>query len=225
VLDKDWFVEQTGFMSDFMNPNEARERSIRQAFEDGVEEIYVGLFMLVMSVIYLLYFNAPRGSTLWQVMSEGSTTIPWATVMALVAARKRIKAVYVFPRTGYVMFRTCKWRKQLLLGAGLSTLALGVAAIVWRSLLPSLADVAGLLTGIGFAACLLWGGVVYRFPHLNALAGLPLILGSVSYAIGARGVSSLWVAGGVGAALAVVGAVRFRIFLKTHPILNGAAHE
>jgi hypothetical protein len=207
-------------MSEFVNPNDARERFIRQAFEDGVEEIYVGLFLLMMSAIYLVYFHAPRGSMLWQVMSVGSTTVPWAAVMALVAARKRIKAAYVFPRTGYVVFRTCKWRKQLLLGAGLSTLALGVAAIVWRSLLPSLADVAGLLTGIGFAACLLWGGVVYRFPHLNALAGLSLALGSVSYAIGARGVSSLWVAGGVGAALVIAGAMRFRMFLKTHPVLE-----
>jgi hypothetical protein len=213
-------VEQTRFMSEFVNPNDARERFIRQAFEDGVEEIYVGLFLLMMSAIYLVYFHAPRGSMLWQVMSVGSTTVPWAAVMALVAARKRIKAAYVFPRTGYVVFRTCKWRKQLLLGAGLSTLALGVAAIVWRSLLPSLADVAGLLTGIGFAACLLWGGVVYRFPHLNALAGLSLALGSVSYAIGARGVSSLWVAGGVGAALVIAGAMRFRMFLKTHPVLE-----
>jgi hypothetical protein len=33
-------------------------------------------------------------------------------------------------------------------------------------------------------------------------------------------VSSLWVAGGVGAALVIAGAMRFRMFLKTHPVLE-----
>ncbi len=34
-------------------------QSLRQAFENGVEEIYIGLFALAMGGVYLVAFNMP----------------------------------------------------------------------------------------------------------------------------------------------------------------------
>jgi hypothetical protein len=207
-------------MSDSMDPVKARDRSVRLVFEDGVEEIYVGLFTLMMSAIYLAYFTAPRGSSVSQILSVVSSCVPFAIVLLLVAARKRIKAAYVFPRTGYVVFRPAKWRMGLIWGLGLGAAAIGLAATIWRSLLPDLSSVAGPVAAVVMAGCLLWGGIAYKYPHLNWLAAFTMLLGGVTYVAGANGMGMLWVMLGVGMALAVSGALRFRAFLKTRPIIQ-----
>jgi hypothetical protein len=207
-------------MSDLIDPGTARERSVRQAFEDGVEEIYVGLFSLVMGAVYLASFTLPRGSTVAQVSAFATSGIQFALLLALVAARKKVKAAYVFPRTGYVVFRPGKWRTWVILVFGMGGLAIALAFIVWRSRLPDLSRVAGPIAALGMAVCFLWTSVTYKFPHLSWLAAFSLLLGGLTYVMGAKNEGIAWVMLGIGAALALSGALRFRSFLKTRPIIQ-----
>jgi hypothetical protein len=206
-----------------MDPGQARDRSLRQAFEDGVEEIYIGLFSLVMGAAYLVFFTLPKGSTIAQISSFAASALQMALILTLVAIRKRVKAAYVFPRTGYVVFRRGKWETWMVWLFGAVALAIALAATIWRSLLPGLSSVAGPLFAAGWAACFFWAGIAYKYPHMNWLGAFSLLLGVVTYVGGAQAKGMLWVMLGVGMALALSGALRFRNFLTTHPIIEDHA--
>jgi|HubBroStandDraft_6_1064221.scaffolds.fasta_scaffold594617_2 hypothetical protein len=207
-------------MSDLFDPAKARERSLRQAFEDGVEEIYIGLFSLVMGAAYLVFFTLPKGSTAAQIGSFAGSFLQIALILTLVAIRKRVKATYVFPRTGYVVFRRGKWETWMVWLFGGVALTIALAATIWRSLLPALSSVAGPLFAAGWAGCFLWAGIAYKYPHMNWLAAFSLLVGIATYVAGAQAKGMLWVMLGVGMALALSGALRFRAFLKTRPIIE-----
>ena len=206
-------------MSDLIDPGKTRERSMRQAFEDGVEEIYIGLFSLVMGAAYLVFFTLPKGSTIAQISSFAGSALQIVLILTLVAVRKKVKASYVFPRTGYVVFRRAKWETWMAWLFGTVALAIALAATIWRSLLPDLTSIAGPLFAVVWAGCFLWGGVAYKFPHMNWLAAFSLLLGVGTYVAGAQAKGMLWVMLGVGSALALSGALRFRAFLRTRPII------
>jgi len=210
-------------MSDLVDPGKARERSVHQALEDGIEEIYTGLFSLVMGAVYLAFFTLPKGSTIGQIGAFATSGVQLALVLALVAARKKVKTAYVFPRTGYVVFRPGKWRTWVIWVFGVGGLAIALAFIVWRSRLPDLSRVAGPIAALGMAVCFLWTSVTYKFPHLSWLAAFSLLLGGLTYAIGAKNEGIAWVMLGIGAALALSGALRFRAFLRTRPIIQADA--
>jgi hypothetical protein len=210
-------------MSDLIDPGKARERSLRQAFEDGVEEIYIGLFSLVMGTANLVFFTLPKGSTIGQIGSFAGSAVQIALILTLVAVRKRVKAAYVFPRTGYVVFRRGKWETWMVWLFGTGALTIALAATIWRSLLPDLTSVAGPLCAGVWAGCFFWCGIAYKYPHTNWLAAFSLLLGGVTYGAGAQAKGMLWVMLGVGMALALSGALRFRSFLRTRPIIPADA--
>jgi len=209
-------------MNNVIDTDAVRVHSLRQAFENGVEEIYIGLFALVMGGVYLIAFNVPHESTAGQVMAFGTSFFQIAFVLMMVAARKRINAAHVFPRTGYVVFRPAKWRKSMIWTFGVASLGLAIAMTIWSSKLPDLRPLTGLIAGAGLAGCLLWGGISYHLPHLNWIGVLSLGIGIAAYFADAKAAGMLWVLAGVGAALALSGALRFRTFLKTHPVMQEA---
>jgi hypothetical protein len=209
-------------MNNVIDADAVRVQSLRQAFENGVEEIYIGLFALVMGGVYLVAFNVPHGSTIGQIMSFGTSFFQIAFVLLMVAARKKINAAYVFPRTGYVVFRPAKWRMRTVWALGIASLALAIAMTIWSSQLPDLRPMTGVIAGAGLAGCLLWGGITYHLPHLNWIGALSLAIGIATYFADAKAAGMLWVLAGVGVALALSGALRFRTFLKTHPVIEEA---
>jgi hypothetical protein len=95
-----------------------------------------------------------------------------------------------------------------------------LAFVVWRSSLPDLTHVAGPLAALIMGGSLLWGGIAYKYPHLTWLAGFSVLLGVATFIADAKAAGMLWVLAGIGLALALSGALRFRVFLKTHPIIT-----
>jgi hypothetical protein len=203
-----------------IDPEAIRARTLRQVFEDGVEEIYIGLFALAMGGFYLACF-ALKGSTSSTAMLSIGESVWLAVVMLLVAARKKVKQTYVAPRTGHVVFCRANSQKAAVI-FGVCAVAFVLALAIWRSHIPEIRPVAGLITGILMGAGFLWAGVNYRFPHLTWIGVLALLLGIATYLLGSSTVGMVWVLFGVGAAVALSGAVRFRTFLKTHPIIQEA---
>ncbi len=205
-------------MTNLIDPESIRTRTLRQVFEDGVEEIYIGLFALAMGGFYLASL-AVKGSSSPLAMLSIWESVWLAVVMLLVAARKKVKAVYVAPRTGHVVFCAAKSQERAAIFGVLAVVLVAVLAI-WHSYVPDLRPVAGLITGLIMGTGFLWTGVSYRFPHLNWIGVLALLLGIATYFAGASTVGMVWVLFGVGAAVAISGAMRFRNFLKTHPIVE-----
>jgi hypothetical protein len=141
-------------------------------------------------------------------------------VMLLVAARKKVKQAYVVPRTGHVVYCQGKNKRWLIAGFGLAAVALAAGLAIWNAHVPDLRPVAGLIVGLIMGTGFLWAGVTYRFPHLNWIGVLALLLGLATYFASTGITGMVWVLFGVGAAVALSGAVRFRTFLKTHPIVE-----
>jgi hypothetical protein len=208
-------------MTNLIDPESLRTRTLRQVFEDGVEEIYIGLFALAMGGFYLACFAIKTSTSSMSMLSIGESV--WlAVVMLLVAARKKVKQTFVVPRTGHVVYCHGRNKRWMIAACGLAAVGLAAGLAIWNSHVPDLRPVAGLITGLISGAGFLWAGVTYRFPHLNWIGVLSLLLGIVTYLANASTVGMVWVLFGVGLAMAISGAVRFRTFLKTHPIVTEA---
>lgn len=184
-------------------------------FVDGLQEIQFGLAGLMMGALFLAApLRSPGGRIFPFVVAASSGLILWA--------RKKINETYVFPRTGYVIFRQSDsgaW-KQLWISVG-GLIAFTTLILASDRYFPGIWNVSGPLSALVIAAGCVWAGRVLRFPHLNWLAGFSLVLGAATYAA-ARELALLWMMPGMGAALVVSGAFRFRIFLKTHPVMEEA---
>ena len=138
----------------------------------------------------------------------------------MVLTLKKVRARFIYPRTGYVVFRPAASRIWIAVaGQGIAA-AMALAAVYWRSSLPDLSRAWGLAAGLLFAACFFWGGVTYGLPYFNWLAALSLLLGAATLAAGAGIGGAMWVMGGMGVALATDGALRRPRFLKTYRIVS-----
>jgi hypothetical protein len=214
VLDKDWFVEQTRFVDDLFDRASLHQRSIRTLIEDGLLELHFGLTGILITAGFLAVPFEPR---LGSVRYLGVSFFQIALAVLMLLANKKIKATYVFPRTGCVIFRQAQsdgW-VQTLIAAG-ALLAFTALLLLSDIYFPKLWDFCGPISALVIAGGLVWGGRFLRLPHLNWLSGFTLLLGLATYVAGPR-ISGLWTMLGISAALAVSGAARFRVFLKTHP--------
>jgi hypothetical protein len=187
---------------------------IRRSLQNGLGEIQLGLFGLMMGAMFLVApSQRPWGRIFPFVFMAFPGTILWAG--------KKINEAFVVPRTGYFVFRRTEsdlWRETWILAGALVALTmLLVASMLY---FPSVWNVSGPLSALVIAAGFVWARRFFRFPHLNWLAGFSLLLGAVTYAAGVRELGLVWMMPGVGAALVVSGAVRFRIFLNTHPVIQ-----
>lgn len=185
-------------------------------FVDGLQEMQFGLVGLMMGAIFVAEsWPRPWGRIFPIALAALSGLILWA--------RKKINETYVFPRTGYVVFRRSEsdqWKELWVCIAAL--IAFTGLLVASDRYFPGIWNVSGPLSSLAIAAGFVWVGRLLRFPHLKWLAGFSLLLGAATYAAGVKDSGPLWMMLGVGAALVVSGAIRFRIFLKTHPVMQEA---
>jgi hypothetical protein len=188
-----------------------------------LDEFVLGLFFCALGAIYLPGHALLKTTFFGQRYAMIAPYLEMVCCLAMVVALKRLRAKLIFPRTGYVVFRPGKSRKWMMVTGFGVAIAIAVAALLWRSAFANIERVAGPAFAITLAACFVPGGIVYRLPHLIWLGVWALILGSATYFIGAEIEGALWVMVGVGAAMALSGALRLRVFLQTHPIVE--AHQ
>jgi hypothetical protein len=136
--------------------------------------------------------------------------------LAAVWATKRLKARYTFPRTGYV-----EWKEP----GRATNLAGGAIALVTALILVTIlrggggqpgqhaAPILGVIVSLAFLVI----SLRQRAPHYLALAGVALALGIALGRIGGGWTSANWMFVGLGAATALVGAVRLALFMRKHP--------
>jgi hypothetical protein len=211
-------------MSDLIDPEELRVRSLRQWSLNGFDELVSGLFFCALAAIYLPALR--RVTFLGQHYASIASCLQMACCLAMFLGVKRLRAKLIFPRTGYVEFRRPKSQKWMM--AALMFVSLGMVGAVfavfrWRLQFPDMSRAAGPGLALILVACFVSGGITYKLPHFLWLAGLSLVLGATTYIAGAKMEGMMWVTLGIGVAMTVSGAIRLRMFLRTHPILQTPA--
>ena len=167
---------------------DAEHRAQRYWTIDGLPELSMGALWIVWGAAFLAGEALPRGPA-WNVYWMFTPAVLAFSGVAAVWTIKRLKARITFPRTGYVEWKE-PGRPQRLLTAAVAILSLGF----------------------------LVASVRQRAPYLLALAAVALTLAVVFGTVASGWDSVNWTFIALGAAAVVVGAIRLRIFLRTHPL-------
>ena len=156
-----------------------------------------------------------------KLLGENSPFImPFLMLLTLPVALaiKKARARFVYPRTGYVLFRPAWPRKWIFLSFLAFGAVLIIADLFWHSAMH-LSRAWGLACGLLSAACYAWGAITYGMWRYLWIAGLSLLLGAATFVAGVKGEGVIWVMLGTGVAMALEGALRVRRFLLTNPVV------
>jgi hypothetical protein len=181
----------------------------RHWMEDGLSEIMVGLLFVIMGGALLVKLALPR----WLTLDLLTSALTAAGALGLSWGYKKLKERVTFPRSGYVALpEPTKMRR-------ISIFAMVAAFGVVFTLVLSTHIVVVPVFAAVFAAIFLWSGIQYKQASMLWEALLTLIFAVVltwfPSLSGAVGVLALMVM--IGASMAVIGAFRFRNFLKANP--------
>jgi hypothetical protein len=184
--------------------------------EDGLPELVMGLLWIVWGGAWLIGNALPRGPV-WNVFWMFTPALLALSGVAAVRLTKALKARVTFPRTGYVQWKAPTGGQRVATAAVAMVTAAVLAALIVKSRADGLERVAapgmGVLLSLGF----LVASITQRAPHLLALGGVALALGLAFGALGAGWEAMNWMLVALGAAAAVMGAARFRMFLARNP--------
>src|SRR5215470_4720946 len=85
-------------MADYIDLDDIAMRPSRHWCEDGLVEIFLGLIMLVPSVLFSLASKLPKGSPLGMVVP-----LVWlGTILLMKRGFEEMKKRVIFPRSGYL---------------------------------------------------------------------------------------------------------------------------
>jgi hypothetical protein len=191
------------------------ERRPRQYWNvDGLPELIMGLLWMLWGGAWLFGETLPHDWR-WNLYWMFTPLVLVVTGVAAVWATKWLKARYTFPRTGYVDWKAPD-RKTRLTAGGIALLtAMLLVAIIRRG--GTAGQHTPLILGVILSLAFVVASLRQRAPHLLALAGVALALGVAFGATSGGWTSANWLFVWLGAASALVGAVRLAIFMKKHP--------
>jgi len=213
-------------MSGLIDPGEVRVQSLRKWSLNGLDEFVLGVFFCALAAIYLPERTPTKMTFFGQNYAMIAPFLQMACCLTMALTLKKLRAKLIFPRTGYVEFRRGKSQKWMIVASmfvGLAMVGGVFAAFSGQLHFPDMSRAAGPALALVLAACFVSGGITYRLPHLHWLAGWSLVLGAVADAMDAKIEGVMWIMVGVGATMAVSGAVRLKSFLQTHPIVQNDA--
>ena len=165
-------------MSERREIEELMRRTRRYWYEDGLWEIAVGGFFLLLALLWYAQARTPQGSPLWAIYAF--TPILLIVLVYTLGMRliERLRSRHVWPRTGYVKpSRRAYWPFSRVIGlVVVALLALGFVA-------PSIAGGKWLpaLWGLGFALVLVVGARFLGLRRWYALAAWALLAGLAAF--------------------------------------------
>ena len=185
-------------MSERREIEELMRRTRRYWYEDGLWEIAVGGFFLLLALLWYAQARTPQGSPLWAIYA-------FAPVLLIVLVHtlgmrliEWVRSRHVWPRTGYVKpSRRAYWPLSRVIGLVVAALlALGFIA-------PSIAEGKWLpaLWGLGFALVLVVGARFLGLRRWYALGAWALLTGLGAFLLPFPWIASgalFWLALGLG---------------------------
>ncbi len=196
--------------------DELARRPARYWNIDGLPELVLGVLWMAWGGAWLVGQAVPHD---WRWTAYWLAVPPALALggVAAVSATRRLKERLTFPRAGYVLWRQPDLRSRILVGAGIVVVAGALALMVLTGPMRSVEQKAPAVIGVILSLSFVAVGLRQRAPHFLALAAVAVALALAVGTIGAGWVSTNWLFVALGAACALVGAVRLALFLRAHP--------
>ena len=161
-------------MSERREIEELMRRTRRYWYEDGLWEIAVGGFFLLLALLWYAQARTPQGSPLWAIYAFAPILLIVLVYTLGMRLIEQVRSRHVWPRTGYVKpSRRAYWPLSRVIGLVVAALlALGFIA-------PSIARGKWLpaLWGLGFALVLAIGARFLGLRRWYALGAWALLTG------------------------------------------------
>jgi hypothetical protein len=199
---------------------EVARRPQRYWTVDGLPELVMGLLWMVWGAAWLIGESLPRD---WRYSIYWTLTPVLLVLSGFAAVRviKRLKARLTFPRTGYVEWRSPSHAERLVAAGVAMVTAMVLAATVMKG--GSSADHAAPVLGVILSLSFVVASLRQRAPHYLALAAVALATGVSLGTISGGWASVNWMFLILGAAAVVLGAVRFTLFVRRHPLAEAGS--
>jgi hypothetical protein len=209
-------------MEPLVDVDAAALRASQYWVEDGLTEMLLGLLMSSQMGVLMVARALPRGPVMGFLSTFGAQALSVAITLSIFGGFKKLKARITFPRTGYVaLLERSTGHRTAVFAIGIALAVFAVAGALgfqpsqtdWlsQSAVPAFAAL--------FATCLIGGGLQYKQASMLWEGFLTLLfaagLEGFTDLRGFKGLEVLMVI--VGASMAVIGAFRFRSFLKANP--------
>jgi hypothetical protein len=196
---------------------QARLRTSRYWFEDGLVELSVGGLFVLIGLYFVAMGLLPGEGAVPAVL--GGILFPLLFIGGILATSRLIRKAkegLVYPRTGYVAYAKPSGLRRWLtaiLGAVVSVL---IVALVKRA--PTIVSWTPALEGLLGGGILFWMGHASGVGRLSLVASVSVILGLALSLAGASGsTSSAVLYGAIGLLMAGGGAIAFRRYLRQAP--------
>ena len=196
---------------------ELERRPTKYWNEDGLPELVMGLLWMLWGGAWLVGNTLPRGPV-WNVFWMFTPAVLALSGVAAVRLTKALKARVTFPRTGYVAWKAPTRGQRVATAAVAMVTAAVLAALIVKSRTGGLERVAAPGMGVILSLGFLVASLTQRAPHLLALGGVALVLGLAFGSLAAGWEAMNWMLVALGAAAAIMGAARLRMFVARNPL-------
>ncbi len=207
---------------EYPNLAEVEQRSKRYWNVDGIPEIVMGGFWLLMGVAFVLQDLVPIDS--WLAAAHSWAVMLVLMVFGLSANRiaKILKSKYTYPRSGYVEFREPSQSQRLLRFTVGGLAAAGFAVMIALSVkYRAIADISGPAFGVLMACGFLVASRQQGMGHFVWLSLISLLLGAALYPMKLAWMALSWFFIVMGVIFATVGIWRLRSFVRSIPLPGG----
>ncbi len=105
--------------------DQVKKRAVRHWFEDGLSEICIGGFFVLIGAVFLLQSLAQPGSLLTALLGIGAFVLVVLGIWLVRALIRRLKERLAYARTGYVVYHSpTKLQRVLSMFLGMLTAAI-----------------------------------------------------------------------------------------------------
>lgn len=195
-----------------MNINQLTERPARYWMEDGMVDIFFGLQWLLLSIVLRI------DSSRWEMAALAAWT---AATLGSIWGLKRLKMMFIAPRTGHVAMPGRASAVSLRSAAAMAAaMVICGAAAVWLDWTRERVAAIGWLGfgyGCFFAIYYAWLAAQYKAPRYVWMIGAALCAAAATHGILDPQRSLLLVLAMVGGALTLVGSAALAGFLRANP--------
>ena len=194
------------------------KRTVQSFYDDGLFEIALGFFLLLLGGYFFAQASAPKGSPMNSVLSVLFVLVIVSAGFLINRILRFLKRRITYPRTGYVTFKKKEPNPKRRAAAMITGGLIGASMGALYGLSPSIRTLMPALNGILFAVAILLAANKVGVFRFYILAGASAVIGFGITAAGIgdiKGVSLYY--GLFGAAIILSGLAALIVDLRRSP--------